>query len=589
MYLANPLALPINSNPGMVFPPKEFTATTDMARMAARVLSGILEHKAVLDRRALPLERATSREKGQPLCMAQYYRLLTSCRIPGRPADTLFSSLVEDHIPEEEHVIVACRSQLYEVKVKANGRPLSEAELARQMMRVLQEAPSVSSPIATPPIGLLTAERRDTWADVRAKLRRHETNVRSLEKIERALMVVCFDEPLPLDFNYSADGMSLYQGKVGHFAGNRDETNMAHQTLHGGGSFYNSGNRWFDKTVQFIITSDGVCGLCYEHSPSEGIAVVQLMEKLLKNVGDLSDTAGQPPLVADGPLPHPPQRLQWIIEEEMKRNIKMAAQNIDRAIEDLDFYVFRFTDYGKEFIKSCRVSPDAYIQLALQLAYYRLHNCLTATYESASTRRFQLGRVDCIRSATVEALEWARAMVRAEEEEGEDYMRRIQGGDAYEDDYMGGKRVTFNLSNEKRRIELMEAALRRQTEITIENILGEGIDIHLLGLREAAKEAGEVLPVLFRDDEAFRLANHFSLSTSQIPMTMDCFMGYGPVVPDGYGASYCPHPDSIVFCLSAFRAFEPTDTWKFSQSLTCSLKAMSHLMQRRAQTASDRK
>ena len=32
---------------------------------------------------------------------------------------------------------------------------------------------------------------------------------------------------------------------------------------------------------QFVIGEDGACGLCYEHSPSEGIAVVQLIEHLL--------------------------------------------------------------------------------------------------------------------------------------------------------------------------------------------------------------------------------------------------------------------------------------------------------------------
>jgi len=32
---------------------------------------------------------------------------------------------------------------------------------------------------------------------------------------------------------------------------------------------------------QFVIAEDGACGLCYEHSPSEGIAVVQLIEHLL--------------------------------------------------------------------------------------------------------------------------------------------------------------------------------------------------------------------------------------------------------------------------------------------------------------------
>lgn len=41
------------------------------------------------------------------------------------------------------------------------------------------------------------------------------------------------------------------------------------------------------------------------------------------------------------------------------------------TIDDLDFYVYRFNEYGKEFIKSCKVSPDVYIQLALQLTYIR--------------------------------------------------------------------------------------------------------------------------------------------------------------------------------------------------------------------------
>lgn len=40
----------------------------------------------------------------------------------------------------------------------------------------------------------------------------------------------------------------------------------------------------------------------------------------------------------------------------------------------------------------------------------RLYGFIVSTYESASTRRFLLGRVDCIRSASTEALEWAKAI-----------------------------------------------------------------------------------------------------------------------------------------------------------------------------------
>ncbi len=35
-------------------------------------------------------------------------------------------------------------------------------------------------------------------------------------------------------------------------------------------------------SLQFVIGADGAVGLCYEHSPSEGIAVVDLIEHLLK-------------------------------------------------------------------------------------------------------------------------------------------------------------------------------------------------------------------------------------------------------------------------------------------------------------------
>jgi choline O-acetyltransferase len=57
--------------------------------------------------------------------------------------------------------------------------------------------------------------------------------------------------------------------------------------------------------------------------------------------------------------------------------------------------------------------------------------------------------------------------------------------------------------------------MKKQTEIMVDNILGQGIDIHLLGLREMAKDLGELTPDIFQD-EVYRIANHFALSTSQV-------------------------------------------------------------------------
>lgn len=57
------IPLPINSNPGMVFPPRRFKTVHDVAHFAARLLDGILSHREMLDSGELPLERAASRER----------------------------------------------------------------------------------------------------------------------------------------------------------------------------------------------------------------------------------------------------------------------------------------------------------------------------------------------------------------------------------------------------------------------------------------------------------------------------------------------------------------------------------------------
>ncbi|CAG9766802.1 unnamed protein product [Ceutorhynchus assimilis] len=560
LYLNYREPIVINSNPGMVFPPRKFTTILDVARFTARLIDAALSHKDILNRKALPIERATSREPGQPLCMAQYYRILGCCRLPGKVTDSQYvAELPNDNEQASEHVVIVCRNQQYCVPIQAGDRGrLNEDEICAQLLYILDDAPCQSN---ITPVGILTGWKRALWAEAREDLMRDEKNRRNLELIEKSLLIVCLDEALPASFN-----CRLQKGGKGFMAGNRDESNLAHQMIHGGGFQFNSANRWFDKTVQLIISGDGACGLCYEHSMAEGVAVIQLIENLWKQA-ELLPTASEVPSNVGSHLP-PPEKLEWFLEATDLKRIEDASQVVDNLVKDLDFQVFRFTGYGKDFMKSCKVSPDVFVQLALQLAYYKLYGKLTATYESASTRRFLLGRVDCIRSATPEALEWVMAMSQPKEETDYD---------------IGNKKVTFHLVSDDRKYELWCEAVKVQTKEMVDNILGHGIDIHLLGLREAAKDtcptAATPLPELFTDP-SYRLANKFLLSTSQVSTSTNSFMGYGPVEPDGYGASYNIKTDHIIFCLSAFWSSEVTSTSRFAQSLEESLNAMQVLLNR---------
>ena len=64
-------------------------------------------------------------------------------------------------------------------------------------------------------------------------------------------------------------------------------------------------------------------------------------------------------------------------------------------------------------MRSAKQSPDAFVQQALQLAWYKEQGYATATYETASTRMMLHGRTDVIRSLTPESRDFVKAMLDA--------------------------------------------------------------------------------------------------------------------------------------------------------------------------------
>ena len=82
MYLKNMLPLPINSNPGWVFPRQKFNEIEDMLKYLSKLIMGLGNFKQKLENNDLPEELAPGKS-GCPkmkLCKKQYDRLLNAYR-----------------------------------------------------------------------------------------------------------------------------------------------------------------------------------------------------------------------------------------------------------------------------------------------------------------------------------------------------------------------------------------------------------------------------------------------------------------------------------------------------------------------------
>ncbi|XP_075949341.1 choline O-acetyltransferase b [Anarhichas minor] len=531
MYLNNRLALPVNSSPVMVFPKQTFRDRKDALRFAARLIRGVLDYAALIDARALPVDFARGQLAGTPLCMEQYYRLFNSYRYPGLKTDTLEVQMnAASSAPQ--HIIVACKNQFFVLDVVANGKQLIETEILSQLEKIMTMAENAAERL--PPLGILTTDGRTEWAQARDALTKDQTNKDSLALIESGLCVVCLDEPSGLDPR---------------------DTNRSLLMLHGGGREKNGANRWYDKSMQFVVGMDGICGFVCEHSAFEGIVMVQCSEYLMKYITGSPSKMAKASTVRELP---PPRRLLWKCNPHIQGLLAASGDRLQKLVNNLDMDVFKFNVYGKEFIKKQKMSPDAFIQVALQLAFYKCNRRLVATYESASIRRFQQGRVDNIRSATPEALAFVMSMT--------------------------DERATFSDLEKMRRL---IDAINAQTNYTIKAITGLAIDNHLLGLLRIAKELNMEKPEIFCD-ETYLASNQFILSTSQVPTTVEMFCCYGPVVPNGYGACYNPQSDHIIFCVSSFWENTGTSSAVFVKALNESLLELRDLCCRSSAAATKR-
>ena len=68
-----------------------------------------------------------------------------------------------------------------------------------------------------------------------------------------------------------------------------------------------------------------------------------------------------------------PKKLEWRLTPDLRAGVRYAETRISDLICQNDSQALEFRGYGSNFMKRHGFSPDAFVQMALQAAYYGLY------------------------------------------------------------------------------------------------------------------------------------------------------------------------------------------------------------------------
>jgi len=466
-----------------------------------------LHFKKLLDNEEIPAEKM---QKTIPLDMHQYSKIFSTVRVPGVKED------INRSYKPTSKIVVVSNKQFYSMDVSPKGKQLSTAEIESQLRFIIEDSRK-SKPKNG--LGVFTSWNRPDWARSREKLiQLGPKNADNIEIIETSLFVLCLDPESPKTLE-EAGRMSL--------AGD-------------------SNNRWFDKLIQLIVFANGRAGFNGEHSPLDAVATQSMCDIMFEYCSKDTTT------VDLNLKSFTPEKMDWIISPEISKSLDETEKAYNKFYFDVDYTVLRYSNYGSNWIKNvAQMSPDSWVQMSLQLAFYKLYGKTTATYETAQTRQFYHGRTETCRSLSVESLGFSKAM------------------------------TSSNVDKQKK-LEALKKAIDSHKKYMSDAVSGKGVDRHLLGLRILSMEEQEIhkdkkMPAIFTD-QVYKESTHWRISTSNIS-SKNMVCGFGPVVEDGYGICYGTRKDLLTFSITSRNSFALTNSQKMKEAISQSLAEMQQLFE----------
>ncbi|XP_066907892.1 carnitine O-acetyltransferase isoform X2 [Halyomorpha halys] len=439
-YFDNRNPLILNTITGLSFPVQRYKTEKEFLECASKIAAGALQFKKLVDENKIPQECIGD----QPLDMSQYKTIFGTCRVPHDTSDYLVFNSKSDHIT------VAYKNNFYKVTVKEGLAWQNHSAIFEQLKQIVTEKNE------GPPVGLLTSECRDTWYNAYNELTKNHFNCESIKVIEESLFLIC------LDTSSAPKKINIPTSTIAH-------------CIHGSGPNHSGSNRWFDKTLQFIVGKNGEVGLAYEGSPAE----IQVILMVMNFINRYMETAKPSHITSN----FRPEKLKFEINKYIQDRIKGACCNFERLIANQDLYCFKFNPYGIDFLNSNSISADSYIQMAIQLAYYRLHLTITPQFQLVSIRQFKDGRNEVIRCCSEETTRFVCAM-------------------------------ECSTLSPQSKANALYTAIKCHQELVNEVMQGEGIDNHLFGLRMIASENRRQDPQIFCTP-AYQKTSQINLNTYQ--------------------------------------------------------------------------
>lgn len=448
-------------------------------RRAARILYRLLSF-----REELRAQRISPCENGIPICQEQFKNIFGANRLPGSQLDKF-----EVH-SDSKHVIVLMNNHIYKMDViDDDNRLISEAQILARINQIFQDATSQPKGVK---IASLTLLPRAEWSIARNKL--EVNNSQTLDSIDRALLALRLS-----DKQFQLAG----ECRTGIFS----QSSLARELI------AEPKDLWIDKGITLTAASSGSTGFLFEHTMGDATPITAMLEWVYDKEATCHDDFKQVE-ASTAAL----QRLEWILsadDEEMIKLGRIAATELASSIE-LNCTTCSITGLGKKKIQQWGFSPDSFVQMAFQYAYYLNQGKIPFTYESASTRGFYHGRTETIRSASEESLHFCKTMVDA------------------------------NATKEQK-----QQALKKAIEVHVaykyDAVNGMGCDRHLLGLKVMAGDEGDP----FLNDP--RGNPEYMLSTSQTGVLRGGGGGFLPASNNGFGISYHILDHKILINMSQFQ------------------------------------